>query len=128
MKKIEEEIINKFDNLLSVSNLGTNHKIFNLSLRDKVSCIGSCVAYSLHDFNLFIYDSNNNAFYFVPTSIGSQCFSCMSATTKSRLNAFLLHFANTSIHQKNFENYFSNGEKVEVDAKYRISNDTILKM
>lgn len=128
MKKIEEKIIRQFSELMNSNNIGKNHKVYKLSTRDKIACVGVCVVYALHDFNLFVYDCIENAFYFLSTTEGSQFDSCMSATTKNRLNAFLLHFANTSIHQKDYENFFKNGEKVEVNAKYRISNGTILKM
>ena len=128
MRKVEEKIISKFGELMNSNNIGDNYKTYRLSARDKIACIGVCVVYALHDRNIFLYDCMENAFYFMPTTEGSQHDTCMSATTKSRLNVFLRHFADTSIFQKNYENFFKNGEKVAVDSKYRISNGTILKM
>lgn len=128
MRKIEEKIISRFGSLMSSNAIGDSRKVYKLSTRDMVKNIGVCVTYSLHGFVLFFYDTVENAFYFVPTTEGSKYTSCMSATTKSRLNVFLRHFADTSITQKNFENYFKNGEKVIVNSTYRISNKTIIKL
>ena len=128
MRKVEEKIISTFSDLMESNNIGNNHKTYRLSTRDKIACIGVSVVYALHDFNLFVYDCVENAFYFMPTTEGSQDSTCISATTKSRLNVFLRHFAHSYITQKNFENFFKNGEKVEVNTGYKISNGTVIKM
>lgn len=129
MHEIEKKILSVFEAKKEQCSIENHGKQWKLSCRDSVGIQGVCTVYTLHGFNLFLWDCLENDYYFCVTAEGSKENTCMSNTTKSRLNAFLSRYADTKIVQKDYKNYFAgSAEEITMKTKYRLHNGKIEKV
>ena len=120
MRTIEKKIIKAIE----------TNKACKLSSRDQIKKGSLRVLYCLHGIPLFAESpypfSEKRA---INLSSKGACDSLISATTKSRLNAFLEFYNMPKIRQKNFELFFD-GEKLKVGNWYWLdcTNKKLIKM